>query len=92
LVFLPASFDEFFGEEKFSWLPGCGMKITMFQPLSCFLECSQIDFSSPKKFIKLKQVKITNILLKRPQVLCSFAHKSFAENPNETPIGASYPI
>ena len=38
-----------------------------------FFKGSQLNFSSPKKFVKWKQVKITNMILQRPVVFCRFA-------------------
>ena len=45
------------------------------QPL-CFLKAAHWTLSSPKKLVKWKQVKITNVILQRPKVLCRFAWDS----------------
>ena len=52
-------------QEKF-----CASENANFSSATLFLEGSQLNFLLQKKW---KQVKITNMILQRPEVLCSFA-------------------
>ena len=50
-------------------------KLVFHQPLG-FQKAAHWTLSSPKKMVKWKQVKITNIILQRPKILCRFAWDS----------------
>ena len=54
-----------------------------FWSATLFLEGSQLNFSSPKTFFKWKQVKITNMILQRPQVQCKLAQRRGTSNLGE---------
>ena len=56
--------------KKFVWLWKC-----KFSSATLFLEGSHLNFSSPKKFVKWNQIRITNILLQRPQVRFEYEFK-----------------
>ena len=67
----------FFGEEKFRALPSKNRVADEILPLSTsffswsslFLEGHALYFSSPKKIVKWKQVKITNVILQRHYII-----------------------
>ena len=79
LLFWPALIWQIFWEEKFKALPPKNKVVDENLPLwtrffssaTLFLEGSALNFSTPKKFVWFL-VKITNMILQKLQVLCTF--------------------
>ena len=64
-----------FGKEKFSWLPSKN-KVAFSEAckFSCQITIFSFSFLLQEKFVKWKQVKITNMILQRPHTMKIYLH------------------